>query len=171
MTPDVTPEVTPHRIVVMGVCGCGKSVLGEQLARSLLARFVEGDGLHPPANIARMRAGVALGDADRAGWLDACAAALQAAQSVVLACSALKRSYRDRLRVAAPRLRFIHLHGDRAVLERRLAARPGHYMPASLLDGQLAILEAPGIDEHALTFDVAQAPERIVAALLAAPLA
>jgi gluconokinase len=86
-------------------------------------------------------------------------------------CSALKRSYRDVLRQGAPELMFVHLTGGRELLAAHMTERPGHYMPASLLDGQLAILEAPGIDENALTFDVAQAPESIVTALLAAPLA
>ena len=146
----------PLQVVVMGVCGCGKSALGEPLARALELRFVEGDGLHPQANIERMAQGIALTDADRAGWLDALAATLATDRGTVLSCSALKRSYRDRLRAAAPGLRFIHLHGARAVLEQRLRERSGHYMPASLLQSQLDTLEPPGADEDAITLDLAQ---------------
>ena len=146
----------PLQVVVMGVCGCGKSALGEPLARALELRFVEGDGLHPQANIERMAQGIALTDADRAGWLDAVAATLATDRGTVLSCSALKRSYRDRLRAAAPGLRFIHLHGARAVLEQRLRERSGHYMPASLLQSQLDTLEPPGADEDAITLDLAQ---------------
>ena len=157
----------PLQVVVMGVCGCGKSALGEPLARALELRFVEGDGLHPQANIERMAQGIALTDADRAGWLDAVAATLATDRGTVVSCSALKRSYRDRLRAAAPGLRFVHLHGARAVLEQRLRERSGHYMPASLLQSQLDTLEPPLADEDALSVDVAAAPGTIVAALLA----
>ena len=146
----------PLQVVVMGVCGCGKSALGEPLARALDLRFIEGDGLHPKVNIERMAQGIALTDADRAGWLDAVAATLATDRGTVLSCSALKRSYRDRLRAAAPGLRFIHLHGARAVLEQRLRERSGHYMPASLLQSQLDTLEPPGADEDAITLDLAQ---------------
>ena len=148
----------------MGVCGCGKSSVGERLASALRLPYVEGDTLHPPANIERMAQGIALTDADRAGWLDAVAGVLATADDgVVVACSALKRAYRDRLRAAAPRLRFIHLHGERAVLEQRLQARAGHYMPASLLQSQLDTLEPPGPDEAAITFDIALPLETLVA--------
>lgn len=158
--------MTPRRIVVMGVCGCGKSALGERLAHALGWPFVEGDTLHPPRNIERMAQGIALTDADRAGWLDAVAALLGSADAIVVSCSALKRSYRDRLRAAAPDLHFIHLHGARAVLEQRLAARTGHYMPAALLQSQLDTLEPPGADEAATTLDLAQPLEVLVAQAL-----
>ena len=147
----------PRAVVVMGVCGCGKSTVGERLARELGALYIEGDAFHPPANVARMAAGIALTDADRQGWLEALAAQLAAARragrSVVLACSALKRRYRDVLRLGAPDLRVVYLAGDRAMLAVRLAARQGHYMPASLLDSQLATLETPDPDERAVTLD------------------
>ena len=158
--------MTPRRIVVMGVCGCGKSALGERLAHVLGWPFVEGDTLHPPRNVERMAQGIALTDADRAGWLDAIAALLAGTDPIVVSCSALKRSYRDRLRAAAPDLHFIHLHGARAVLEQRLAARTGHYMPAALLQSQLDILEPPGADEAATPLDLAQPLEALVAQAL-----
>ncbi|KNZ34550.1 MAG: hypothetical protein AD742_00515 [Methylibium sp. NZG] len=156
--------------VVMGVCGCGKSTVGQQLAAARGVEFAEGDAFHPPENVARMAAGTPLTDADRAGWLATLADRLAAAQAqgkgLVLSCSALKRSYRDVLRRGAPGLQFVHLTGSRALLAERMNHRPGHYMPASLLDSQLAILEPPGADENARSFDVAQAAEAIVQALM-----
>ncbi len=154
--------------MVMGVSGCGKSTIGSALAEVLGRPFVEGDALHPPENVARMAAGVPLTDADRAGWLDALAARLDTArrsrEPVVMSCSALKRRYRDRLRAAEPGLQLLHLHGSPAELERRLAQRSGHYMPASLLPSQLATLEPTQPDEDALVLDIALAPEVIVQA-------
>lgn len=144
-------------VVVMGVAGCGKSAVGAALAAALGARFVEGDRLHPPENVARMSRGVPLTDADRAGWLDAVGAALAAAAAegagVVASCSALKRAYRDRLRRLAPRVRFVYLAVDRATARRRVAGRTGHFMPANLVDSQFADLEPPGADEAAATID------------------
>ena len=158
-------------VVVMGVSGCGKSTLGARLAHALHAEFLEGDLLHPPRNVALMAAGVALTDADRHDWLLALAARLQAAadanRALVVSCSALKRSYRDLLRSASTQLVFVHLHADAAVLGARMAARVGHYMPASLLASQLATLEAPDANEHAVTLDVARPVEAIVAQALA----
>jgi gluconokinase len=160
-------------VVVMGVCGCGKSTVGQQLAAARGVDFAEGDQFHPPENVARMAAGIPLTDEDRQGWLatlaERLAAARSAGQGLVLSCSALKRSYRDVLRRGAPDLLFIHLTGSRELLAGRMAHRPGHYMPASLLDSQLAILEPPGAGERSRTFDVAQSPESIVAALMAVP--
>jgi gluconokinase len=157
-------------IVVMGVSGCGKSTVGRLIAKRLGATFLDADDFHPPANVARMRAGIALTDADRAGWLDALSARLAGAretgEAVVLACSALKRSYRDALRRAAPELALVHLAGSPALLAERIAARPGHYMPPSLLPSQLALLEAPGDDERAITLDAAAASDELVAAIL-----
>ena len=156
-------------LVVMGVSGCGKSTVGVQLAEALGVAFVEGDALHCAANIARMASGVALTDADRRVWLERLSERLAQARAadsgLVVACSALKRGYRDILRRGAPGLRFVHLSGTRALLTTRTALRPGHYMPASLLDSQFAILEPPGADEQCLTFDVAQAPQTIVQAV------
>ena len=141
-------------IVVMGVSGSGKSHLGEALAQSCGVNFVEGDALHPPANIAKMTAGIPLDDADRWPWLDAIAAAITAhrGQGVVVACSALRRSYRDRLRRADPGLRLIYLRVPRSELERRLRERH-HFMPPTLLDSQLLTLEEPDADEQAIILD------------------
>ena len=151
-------------VVVMGVSGSGKTTVGAALADALGMEFVDGDSLHPEANVAKMAAGIPLDDADRAPWLDAIGAVL-AAGPVVVACSALKRAYRDRLRAAAPALQLVFLDGDRDVLAERMAARPGHFMPASLLDSQLATLERPGPDERALTVDIDEPVAMIVAEL------
>jgi carbohydrate kinase (thermoresistant glucokinase family) len=164
-------DAAPVRLVVMGPSGCGKSTVGEALARALGWTYIEGDDFHPPANVEKMRAGIALDDTDRAGWLDALAARLAEARAAgrgaVLACSALKRSYRDRLRQGSPELRLVYLHGDRRTLGARLAARRHRYMPASLLASQLATLEPPAPDEHAFGFDVDRDPAQIAADLLA----
>lgn len=158
--------------VIMGVCGCGKSTVGTKLARSLGLKFVEGDTLHSAASVAKMSAGIPLSDLDRAGWLQLLSehivSARQADTGLVLSCSALKRSYRDVLRRGATDICLIHLHGERHLLEVRMAARTGHYMPLSLLESQLDILEAPSADENALQLDIALAPEAIVAAICCA---
>lgn len=154
-------------VVVMGVSGCGKSTVGKLLARSLRAEFLEGDDLHPPRNIERMAAGIPLTDNDRRDWLLEIAQQLADAHAsghaLVVSCSALKRSYRDMLRTAASQLAFVHLHASRELLEARLAARPGHFMPGSLLDSQLQTLQPPGTDEHAITLDAALPPAEIAA--------
>jgi gluconokinase len=164
-------RANPGIFVVMGVSGCGKSTVGARLAQTLGVAFLEGDSLHPASNVARMAAGLALGDADREGWLRALAEhirlARQGGHGLVLSCSALKRSYRDILRSGAPGLQFIHLHGAHDVLAARMAARTGHYMPPSLLTSQLDTLEMPGADEHAQGFDVAEAPDTIVGYVVA----
>ena len=151
----------------MGVSGCGKSTVGALLAQLLHCEFLEGDSLHPARNVARMAAGVALTDADRHDWLQALARHLKTAhdsnRTLVVSCSALKHSYRDRLRSASAGLAFVHLHGSPALLAQRLAARTGHYMPASLLASQLETLEAPAEDERAITLDAHLAPELIAA--------
>jgi carbohydrate kinase (thermoresistant glucokinase family) len=156
--------------VVMGVSGCGKSTVGRQLAKALGLRYLEGDDFHPSANVARMAAGVALTDDDRREWLQRMSARLAQAHSanegVVLACSALKRSYRDQLRSGAPALQLVYLQGTRELLAERMAGRKDHYMPASLLDSQLATLEPPQPDEGALVLDIARTPEEIVAAIV-----
>jgi gluconokinase len=162
--------MTAEAIVVMGVSGCGKSTVGRTLAQRLPATFLDADDFHPPDNVERMAAGIALTDADRAGWLDALSARLAAAQAqgepVVLACSALKRRYRDALRRGAPTLALVHLHGAPALLAQRLGARSDHYMPPSLLQSQLATLEPPDADEHALVLDVARPTTALVQAIL-----
>ena len=157
-----------NRIVVMGVSGSGKSTLGQALAARLGVPFVEGDQLHPPRNVALMAAGTPFTDADRQGWLEAVAARLKAAEDTgaVVACSALKRSYRDLLRRAAPGLRIVHLSGSAALLAERLRARPGHYMPASLLPSQLQTLEPPQADEQALTLAITEPAAVLVEAVI-----
>ena len=160
----------PLAVVVMGVSGCGKSSVGSLLAQRLGATFLDADDFHPPANVERMRAGIALTDAQRAPWLDALAARLAAAhdrnEAVVLACSALKRSYRDALRRGAPGLTLVHLTGSPALLAERIGARSDHYMPPTLLPSQLATLEPPGDDERPITLDVAAPTDDLVATLL-----
>lgn len=155
--------MTSPRVVVMGVSGCGKSTVGRLLADMQGLHYVEGDELHPPENVARMAAGIALTDADRHGWLQAVADQLanptSRAGGVVVSCSALKRSYRDRLRAAAPGLRFVHLHGPQDLLTQRLAQRRGHYMPPSLLQSQLDTLEPPAPDEQALVLSIEHPPQ------------
>lgn len=155
----------------MGVAGAGKTVIGTRLAVALDVAFVEGDDYHPPANLALMRAGVALTDADRLPWLAALATLLAAArrdgQGLVIACSALKQSYRDLLRAADPDVRFIHLDGTPLLIAQRLAHRTGHYMPPSLLESQFATLEPPAADERAWTMNAEHTPDAIVNAILA----
>ena len=158
------------RVVVMGVSGCGKSALGKRLAAALDLPFVEGDELHPPRNVERMAAGIALTDADRAGWLQAVAGKLAQAKvaglGLIISCSALKRSYRDVLRSGSDDTCFILLHGDVKLLAERMARRAGHYMPASLLPSQLAALELPLPDEGVLSFDIGWPLQRTVNAAL-----
>jgi gluconokinase len=141
----------------MGVTGSGKSTIGTRLAAMLGCTYLEGDSKHPPENIARMRAGIALTDADRAGWLDAVgrdiALAAAAGRGVVAACSALKRSYRDQLRRHCPDIVFVHLDVDPQTARERVAGRADHFMPPSLVDSQFASLEPPSADEVALTLD------------------
>ena len=133
---------------MIGVAAAGKTAVGTDLARLLAARFVDADDLHPPANVAKMAAGTPLTDADRAPWLDAVGVELHGPAPVVVACSALKRAYRDRLRRAGPDpVRFVLLDVSHATLDARIRARPGHFMPPSLLDDQLRTLEPPALDE------------------------
>jgi len=133
-------------VVVMGVSGCGKSTVGEALAASLGWRFLDADDFHPPANVAKMAAGTPLVDEDRWPWLDRLAAEMRAINAgggdAVLACSALRQAYRDRL-VAAGDVRFVHLAGDLPTIAARLASRQHRYMPQSLLASQFATLEPP----------------------------
>jgi gluconokinase len=159
-------------IVVMGVSGCGKTSVAEGLAAALGAAFIEGDSLHPAANVEKMSRGIPLSDADRWPWLDtiggAMAAALGEGRGVVVSCSALKRVYRDRLRQAAGgSLAFVFLKGSRDLLMVRMAARRNHFMPVSLLDSQLATLEDPSGEEGVVTVDIDRSIESIVEVALA----
>ena len=155
--------VNDWRIVVMGVSGCGKSSVGIALAEALGARFIDGDDLHPEANKAKMGAGIPLDDSDRWPWLDLVGQELAAGSATVIACSALKRAYRDRIRTAAPNTFFVHLDGSREILAQRLGARTGHFMPVTLLDSQLAILEPLGSDEASVVIDIDQPITQIIA--------
>ena len=161
------------RIVVMGVSGCGKSSVGIALAEALGARFIDGDDLHPEANKAKMSAGIPLDDEDRWPWLDLVSQALaedvstlpaeSGSTGTVVACSALKRSYRERILAGAPNTFFIHLDGSREILQQRLGNRTGHFMPATLLDSQLATLEPLGSDEPGAVIDIDQPISQIIA--------
>ena len=157
-------------VVVMGVAGIGKTTVGERLAARLGVPFVEGDRFHPPANIAKMSQGRPLDDADRRPWLEALAAELdrvrRAGTGVVLACSALRVTYRAILRGGHDDVAFVFLDGTPDLVESRLAARRGHFMPPALLASQFAALEAPDGGEHAIRVDVAAAPDAIVESLV-----
>ncbi len=153
----------PPLLVVMGVSGSGKSTVGAAVAQQLGVPFADADDFHPPTNLAKMSAGLALDDADREPWLDAIGSWLAGhPDGAVTSCSALKRSYRDRLRHRAPALTFLHLQGGREVVARRQASRPGHFMPASLLDSQFATLEPLAADEPGLVVDVDQSVDAVV---------
>ncbi|MEU2157885.1 gluconokinase [Streptomyces sp. NPDC019396] len=157
-------------VVVMGVAGTGKTTIAPLVAAHLGVPYAEGDDFHPQANIARMSAGIPLDDADRLPWLDAIGrwAAGRAGRGGVVSCSALRRSYRDRLRAAAPGVVFLHLSGDRALIERRMAERAGHFMPTALLDSQFATLEPLEQDESGVTVDVTGSPGDITGRAVAA---
>ncbi len=154
-------------VIVMGVSGCGKTSVGERLADALNCRFIEGDSLHPPANIEKMSAGIPLGDDDRWPWLDIIGGLIGESvgrgERVIVSCSALKKVYRDRLRAAAGgRLAFVFLEGSRAVFDKRMKARVGHFMPSSLLDSQFATLEPPTGEPGVVTVDVDLTIDEIV---------
>jgi len=151
-------------IVVMGVSGSGKSVVGAALAQRLRVPFEDADDLHPPANIAKMTAGEPLDDHDRHPWLEQVGGWLADHEQSggLMSCSALKRKYRDQLRQHAPRVEFLHLHGAPEVIARRQASRPGHFMPPSLLSSQFATLEPLAPDEHGVVIDVDQSIDAII---------
>ncbi|WP_412079159.1 gluconokinase [Streptomyces xanthophaeus] len=162
---------TQRVIVVMGVAGTGKTTVGRLLAEALGIPYAEGDAFHPAANVAKMSAGTPLDDTDRRPWLDAIGAWIRKRAGTgggVVSASALKRAYRDRLRASAPRTVFVHLTGERPLIEQRMAARTGHFMPTTLLDSQFAILEPLQDDEPGVVVDVSGSPEDITARALAA---
>ena len=156
-------------VVLMGVCGCGKTTVGRMVAEALGWPFLDADDFHPAANVARMRAGTALTDDDRWPWLDRLAAEMAAINArgahAVLACSALKQSYRERLAEGLARCELVHLHADASLIRARLGARAHRYMPASLLNTQLAALEPPA---RAISVDASERPERCVANIVRA---
>jgi gluconokinase len=166
---DAAPGTTT--IVVMGVSGSGKSTVAEGLVERLGWEFAEGDDFHPPANVAKMRAGQPLDDDDRWPWLRLLADWIgereRAGRSVVVTCSALKRSYRDLLRDGHPSVWFAHVTADPDLLRERVSGRTGHYMPVSLLESQLAALEPLQDDEPGASISGAGAPEAVVDELLA----
>jgi gluconokinase len=154
-------------IVVMGVAGSGKTTLASNLAERLGVPFVEGDSLHPPVNVRKMASGVPLTDEDRWPWLEAIGERMEAERStghgVVVACSALKRAYRDCLRGKVHgKIHFVLLDGSRQLISDRMKQRKGHFMPAKLLDSQFATLERPTPDEHAVILDISHKPADLV---------
>lgn len=158
----------PQRMVLMGVAGSGKSTVGEALAERMSARYYDGDDLHPKANIEKMSRGEALTDEDRWPWLTKVGETLGKAEgTLIIGCSALKRSYRDCIRKeAGSDVTFVHLAGTREVIAGRMGARTGHFMPTSLLDSQFATLEPPAADEHAVTVDIDQPLDAVVSDIL-----
>lgn len=159
----------PHFIVVMGVCGTGKTTLAIELARRMGWDFQEGDELHPASNVAKMSAGVPLTDEDRFPWLQLCHDWLEHEREIghgaILTCSALKRSYRERLSAGLP-VEFVYVKVSPEVLQQRLTARKGHFMPPTLLPSQLATLEEPGDDEPVIAVNGELAAERVVEQLV-----
>ena len=155
-------------LVVMGVSGSGKSTVGAALAQRLGVPFADADDFHPPANIAKMKAGVALDDDDRYPWLEAIGGWLadHCGTGGVMSCSALKRKYRDQLRRHCPQAEFVHLSGSPEVIAARQASRPGHFMPASLMASQFATLQPLEPDERGVTLDVSHDIDSIVESYL-----
>ena len=160
-----------YAVVVMGVSGSGKTTVAELISRRLGWPFMEGDRLHPEANVEKMRQGIPLNDADRAPWLDRIGEELKSwaaeGRSGVLTCSALKRAYRDRIRSARPDVRFVYVRGSEALIRERVEARHHEYMPASLLRSQFEALEEPAPVEKAVTVDAALSPDEEAAAAIA----
>lgn len=159
-------------LVIMGVSGCGKTTVARTLAERIDGGvFADADDLHPQANVAKMRAGIPLTDADRASWLDTVGRAMHATTvrggTAVMACSALKRAYRARILAQEPAALFVLLDVDRPELERRMRSRRGHFMPASLLDSQLATLEPLGPDEPGVTIPIVGPATDVVERVLA----
>ena len=152
-------------LIVMGVSGCGKSTVGQALAERLGAVYLEGDSFHPAANIARMAAGIALTDSDRDPWLAELSRQMadhDPLSSMVLTCSALKKSYRQQLVTYAKQVVFVYLQGDRDEIHQRVAERANHFMALSLVDSQFETLEEPDVDENVITVSINHSVEQIV---------
>jgi carbohydrate kinase (thermoresistant glucokinase family) len=162
----------PIVLVLMGVSGSGKTTVARIIAERLHWAFEEGDALHPPANVAKMHAGHPLDDDDRAPWLAKIAdwvdGQLDAGESGVITCSALKRKYRALIDRRGERVEFVWLHGTRELIASRLGARQGHFMPSSLLDSQFETLEEPGAGEPFIRVEIDGTPEAIAEAVLSA---
>jgi gluconokinase len=150
-------------VLVMGVAGVGKTTIGAALAQRLGWRFIDADDYHPPENVAKMKAGIPLDDADRQPWLADLNRILQRESNAVLACSALKKTYRERLAQGIHDFRVVYLHGSRDLIGSRIATRTHRYMPATLLESQFAALEPP---DDAIRIDIAATPEECVAAIV-----
>jgi gluconokinase len=166
------PDFPPLVLVIMGVSSSGKTTVGAMLAGRLHWQFADADTFHSAANIEKMQSGVPLDDEDRIPWLHAIADQIDrwraAKRHGVVTCSALKRRYRDILIGDRPDMRLVYLKGDKALIRRRILARHGHFMPASLLDSQFAALEEPGLDEHPLIASIDKPAAEIVDDLIAA---
>jgi gluconokinase len=164
------PSDIPAVLVVMGVSGCGKSTIAAMLAHRLHWVYEDGDWFHPESNVEKMHHGEPLTDEDRWPWLNAIAAWIDATRQAgnhgVVACSALKRAYRDILVGARQDVKIVYLKGDRDLIERRIAARAGHFMPTSLLDSQFKTLEEPKADEHPLVVSIVPHPREIVETII-----
>jgi carbohydrate kinase (thermoresistant glucokinase family) len=162
----------PAVVIVMGVSGCGKSTIGALLAARLRWEFQDADWFHPASNIDKMHSGIPLADEDRWPWLDAVAASIDTTRRsgghAVVACSALKRSYRDVLIGERFDVRLLYLKGDETLIARRMAARHEHFMPRSLLHSQFEALEEPGADENPIIVSIEPQPREIVAQILSA---
>ncbi len=166
--PGADADSDAKTIIVMGVCGCGKTTFGKALAERLDAAYIEGDRLHPPANIDKMSRGIPLQDEDRVPWLksivEAAETSVDSGRSAVIACSALKKAYRNLLRTTRSSIEFVHLSGPRETVLARVGSRPDHYMPASLVDSQYEALEStrdePDVVELDLDIAVEQNLER-----------
>ena len=160
----------PAVVIVMGVSGSGKTTVARGVADRAGWRLVEGDALHPPENVAKMHAGTPLTDEDRWPWLRAIAAEIDAmrarGESAVVACSALKRAYRDILIGGRSDVVLVYLQGSKELIASRLVARRGHFMPPALLDSQFATLEEPGEDEHPIVVSIDASPDAIVDAVV-----
>jgi beta-N-acetylhexosaminidase len=169
LKPAPVPAAARPQVIVMGVSGCGKTTIGDLVARELGVPFLDGDSLHPVENVAKMAAGTPLTDEDRWPWLATVGAELASAGNggLVMACSALRRSYRDAIREQAPDTVFLHLHGSKEVLRARTEGRSGHFMPPALLDSQLATLEPLDADEAGIVVDIAAPVGQVVAEALA----